>query len=86
MSAAEHREYYRRTMLRCLAVFAFWFMSVMLAAFIITGAIFQQARPEAVQFSLLISVIGGGLLSGWVIQRDRRMIARSLKREPLESS
>jgi hypothetical protein len=85
MSAAEHREYHRGMVLRCLAVFAFWFMGVMLAAFIITGAIFQQAKPEAIQISLLISVIGGGLLSARVVQRDRRMIAMSQEREPLKS-
>ena len=85
MSTAQHREYYRRTVLRCLAVFAFWFMGVMLAAFIITGAIFQQAKPEAIQISLVVSVIGGVLLSVRVIQRDRQMIAMSLEREPLNS-
>ena len=85
MTAAEHRDYYRRTALRCLAIFAFWVMGIMLAAFIITGAIFQKAEPTAVRFSLLISLVGGILLSARVFQLARRNIARSLEREPLKS-
>ena len=80
MSAAEHRDYYRRTALRCLAIFAFWVMGVMLAAFIITGAIFQNAEPTAMRFSL----VGGLLLSARVFQLARRNIAMSLEREPLK--
>lgn len=82
MSASEHWDYHRRTALRCLAIFAFWVMGTMLAAFIITGAIFQKAEATAMQFSLLISLVSGVLLSARVFQLARRNIAMSLEREP----
>lgn len=84
MSDDEHRDYYRRTALRCLAIFAFWVMGVMLAAFIITGAVFQQVQPTAVRITLLISLIVGGLLSARVFQLARRNIVMSLEREPVK--
>jgi hypothetical protein len=84
MSAAERRDYYLRTALRCLAIFVFWVMGVMLAAFIITGAIFQNAEPAAIRFSLFISFVGGLLLSARVFQLARRNIAISLERVPLK--
>jgi hypothetical protein len=83
MSTAEHRDYYCRTALRCLAIFAFWVLAVMLAAFIITGAIFQKVEPTAMRFSILISLFGGVLLSARVFQLARQNIAQSLEREPL---
>lgn len=84
MSAAEHRDFYRRTALRCLAAFAFWVMGVMLAAFIITGAIFQKANPAAMQISLLIGLVGGFLLAARVFQLARAKIKQSLDREPFK--
>lgn len=85
MSKTEHRDYHRRTALSCLAIFAFWIMGVMLAAYFITGAIFQQAQPSAMRISLFISLIGGGVLSARVFQLAKRNITRSLAREPLKS-
>jgi len=82
MSRAERRDYYRRMVLRCLAGFVFWFMGVMLAAFFITGAVFNPAGPTPMPLSLAIGFTGGGLLAARVYQMARRDIKNSLEREP----
>lgn len=82
MSEAEHRDYYRRTALRCLAAFAFWVMGVMLAAFMFTGAMFSPMGPQAMMVSLAISVTGGLAMVARVFQLARNNIKLSLEREP----
>ena len=81
MSRAEHRDYYRRTALRCLAAFAFWFMGVMLAAFMITGAMFSPMGPQAMLVSLAFSITGGLALAARVFQLARRNIKLSMERD-----
>lgn len=83
MSRAERRDYYRRTALRCLAAFVFWVMGVMLAAFMVTGAMFSPMGPRAMLVSLVISVTGGLVLAARVLQLARQTINDSLERVPL---
>lgn len=83
MSGAERREYYRRTALRGLAAFAFWFMGVMLAAFMVTGAMFSPMGPKAMLVSLVIGISGGLALAARIIQMARHTINTSVEREPL---
>ena len=82
MSAAERRDYYRRTALRCLAAFVFWVMGVMLAAFMLTGAMFSPMGQKAMLVSLAISVTGGLAIAARVFQLARRNITLSLERVP----
>lgn len=83
MSGAERREYYRRTALRGLAAFVFWFMGVMLAAFMVTGAMFSPMGPKAMLVSLVIGIAGGLALAARIIQMARHTISASVEREPL---
>ena len=82
MSTAEHRDFYRRTALRCLAAFLFWFMGVMLAAFFVTGAVFKPAGQTSMPLGITIGIVGGGLLATRVYQMARRDIRQSLDRKP----
>ena len=82
MSAAERRDYSRRTALRCLAAFVFWVMGVMLAAFMLTGAMFSPMGQKAMLVSLTISVTGGLAIAARVFQLARRNITLSLERVP----
>ena len=84
MSEAEHRDYYRRTALRCLAAFVFWVMSVMLAAFMVTGAMFSPMGQKAMLISLSIGVAGGLVLVARVFQLSRQTIQKSIDREPFK--
>jgi len=85
MSRAEHRDYYRRTGLRCLAVFGFWVMGVMLAAFMVTGAMFRPAGQTAMLISLVISILGGLALAVRVLQLARGNISKSIERAPVKA-
>lgn len=82
MSGAERRDYYRRTALRCLAVFGFWVMGVMLAAAFVTGAILQSSRQIEMPYSLAVALVGGLLLAARVLQLAMRRIKDSIEREP----
>lgn len=82
MFGAERSDYYRRTVLRCLAAFVFWVMGVMLIAFMVTGAMFSSMGQKAMLISLVISVTGGLALAARVLQLARRTIEISLEREP----
>jgi len=82
MSTAEHRDFYRRTALRCLAAFVFWFMGVMLAAYFITGAVFNPTGQTPMPLGITIGVLGGVLLAVRVYQMAGRDIKNSLEREP----
>ena len=84
MSEAENRDYYRRTALRCLAAFVFWVMSVMLAAFMVTGAMFSPMGQKAMLISLSIGVTGGLVLGARVFQLSRQTIQKSIDREPFK--
>ena len=84
MSEAENRDYYRRTALRCLAAFVFWVMSVMLAAFMVTGAMFSPMGQKAMLISLSIGVTGGLVLVARVFQLSRQTIQKSIAREPFK--
>jgi len=84
MSGAERGDYYRRVALWCFVTFLFWVMGLMLAAFFATGAIFEIADPAALQVSLIISLAGGLLLAGRVLQLALRRIKRSVARMPTE--
>jgi len=83
MSRAERRDYYRRVALWCFVSFLFWVMGLMLAAFFATGAVFKMAEPTVLQNSLLISLAGGLLLAGRVLQLALRRIKQSLERVPV---
>ena len=84
MSRAERRDYVRRVALRCLAAFVFWVMGVMLAAFMVTGAMFRPMGPRAMLVSLVISVAGGLVLAGRVLQLARQTMHASLERLPMD--
>ena len=85
MSRVEQRDFYRRTFLRCLAAFIFWFMGIMLAAFFVTGAIFNPTGQTPMPLSLAIGVTGGGLLAARIYQLALRDIKKSLARKPGET-
>ncbi|MBW1891960.1 MAG: hypothetical protein JRI93_15890 [Deltaproteobacteria bacterium] len=85
MSRGEDREYYRRTGLRCLAVFGFWVMGVMLVAFMVTGAMFRPAGQTAMLISLVISILGGLALAVRVLQLAMGNISKSIERSPVKA-
>jgi ribosomal protein S27AE len=82
MSPAERGHYYRRVAGRCAASFLFCVMALMLAAFMGTGAVFNVADPTLLRACLIISLTGGLLLAGRVLQLGLRRIKQSVEREP----
>ena len=84
MSGSERRDFYRRLALRCLAASVFWVMGVMLAAFMVTGAMFSPMGQTAMLVSLVISVTGGLLLATRILWLARQTVNVSLERAPLD--
>ena len=84
MSRAERSDYYWRVAWWCFATFMFWVMGLMLVAFFATGAVFKMADSAALRYSLIISVSGGLLLAGRVLQLAVRRIKKSVERVPVE--
>lgn len=85
MSSAERNDYYRRVGWRCFASFLFCVMGLMLAAFFATGAVFQVADPVVLRYCLIISLTGGLLMAGRVLQLALRRIKQSVERDSADS-
>ncbi len=60
-------------------------MGVMLAAFMVTGAMFRPAGQTAMLISLVISILGGLALAVRVLQLARGNISKSLERAPVKT-